>query len=70
VEKLKGYKTAIVNAVVVVAGLLISFGVISPELGNVITANIEGLMGAILAIIGVVNIGLRVVTDTKIGTSE
>lgn len=69
-EKLKGYKTAIVNAVVVVAGLLISFGVISPELGNVITANIEGLMGAILAIIGVVNIGLRVVTDTKIGTSE
>ena len=69
-EKMKGYKTAIVNGIVVVIGLLVQFGVLGAGVGAAVTANMEAFYGGILAIIGIVNIVLRSVTTTPIGSSE
>jgi len=69
-EKMKGYKTAIVNGIVVVIGLLVQFGVLGAEVGAAVTANMEAFYGGILMIIGIVNIVLRSVTTTPIGSSE
>lgn len=69
-EKLKGYKTAIVNGIVTLTGIAVSFGALGPEIGEAVTANVEVFYGALLSLIGVVNIFLRTITDTKIGSSE
>jgi len=69
-EKMKGYKTAIVNGIVVVIGLLVQFGVLGAEVGATVSANMEAFYGGILSVIGIVNLVLRSVTTTPIGESE
>ena len=68
-DKLKGYKTAIINGLMTVAGLAVSFGWISPELQAMIVANADAVLGAVMTLWGVVNIGLRKVTTTPLGSS-
>lgn len=56
---MKGYRTLIVNGVVVLVAAAGFFGVIiPPELADEFA----------LALVGVVNVGLRLITDTKVGT--
>ena len=70
VEKLKGYRTAIVAGIGTVAGLLVTFGVINPEISEFVKLNVNEFYGAIIAIVSIVFGGLRTITDTKLGESE
>lgn len=72
-SQLKGYRTVIVNVVVAVMGILVAFGVIpaaesvSPE---VVGTNVDAFIGAIATIFGIVNVILRVFTNTPVGSKS
>lgn len=57
----KGYKTILFNAILVVTGLAAEFGVALPE------NFAQDLNGAILSSIGVIGIILRAITTTPMG---
>lgn len=72
-EKAKGYRTFTINAVLAVVGLLVAFGLVSAEeaIGaETIAANFDAIIGGLAAILGVVNVVLRTVTNTPPGKSN
>jgi Mg2+/Co2+ transporter CorB len=69
---LKGYRTLIVNAVAVVVGLLVAFGVLSPADAagfspDAVGAKFDAIVAAIMTLLGAVNMLLRLITNTKAG---
>ncbi len=71
-EALKGYRTIIVNAIFAIVGLLVVLNVIpASEAAGVtqeaISKNVDLVIGALGMLGAVVNILLRLVTDTKAG---
>jgi hypothetical protein len=69
-DKIKGYRTVIVNAVGSAVGFAVGFGWVPQELADAIAANADQIVGAILALWGSINVFLRFKTDTKIGEAE
>jgi len=69
-DKFKGYRTAIVNTIFTLVGVAVSFGWIPAEIQTLIVENTDAVLGAIMTIWGVVNLGLRKVTTTPLGESE
>lgn len=72
-EKLKGFKTIIFQVITMIIGAATGAGMLTPELGADVTANVtaavsqlEVLVGSIMALIGAVGIAIRAVTKTKI----
>ncbi len=59
-----GWKTIIFNGLLMLTGVLAEFGVVLPE------AFAQDVNGVILALVGVVGIALRAVTNSPIGKPE
>jgi hypothetical protein len=59
---LKGYRTIIFNVAVILAGLA--------EVADVISIVAPGSEPLVLLIVGIANLVLRYLTDTKVGESE
>lgn len=58
---MKGYRTLIVNGVVMVVAVAGYFGIVIPEdLANEFA----------VALVGLVNVGLRLITSTKVGEDK
>lgn len=67
IEKLTGYRTAIISGITTIVGILVTFGVVSPEIAGFISANANTFYGAVITLLGVVFGGLRLITTTPIG---
>lgn len=72
-EKLKGYKTIIFQLFNMLMGGVVGAGLLTPELGADVTANVQAavsqfevLLGSLFALFGAGGIALRAVTNTKI----
>lgn len=68
-DKLKGYRTVTVSAIVSITGLLVAFGVIDIAGADAINENADLIFGGILTVLGGVFAVLRKITDTPIGES-
>ena len=69
-ERIKGYKTMVVNGIIVVGGILVELGVIGAAPDAAAVSGIwDNLFGGGMAILAAINMGLRMVTDTKVGSS-
>lgn len=61
---MKGYRTLTVNAIALLASLLLMFGV------EVTAEQQAEIATGLVTVLTVVNAGLRSITDTKVGQSE
>lgn len=64
---MKGYKTLVFAVLKIIFGALIAGGVMTPDQQDLILTNIDDIVGGGLAIIGVVDIILRKLTDSPMG---
>lgn len=69
-DKLKGYKTVIVNGLLMLAGVLVVIGVIDVPSPEALESAAETTIGLILALQGAANLILRKLTTTPLGESE
>lgn len=69
-ESLKGYKTVIVNVIIALIGVLTATGVIplvDALSAEEVSQHVEALFGAFAVIGAVVNIAIRMFTNTAVG---
>lgn len=69
---LKGYRTLVVNAVVLGAGMLVGFGVlhVAAPSADTVGSNFDAIAGWLTSGVAALNMVLRLFTTTPLGVSD